>query len=67
LAPSNFHLFQILNELLGGRCFKSNEEEKDAVTEWLNVPVAEVYDKGIQKLVTRYDKCLNVGGDCVEK
>jgi hypothetical protein len=28
---------------------------------------AQVYDGGIQKLVKRYDKCLNVGGDYVEK
>jgi hypothetical protein len=40
---------------------------KDAVKEWLNGLAAEVYNEGIQKLVTRYDKCLNVGGDYVEK
>jgi hypothetical protein len=39
---------------------------KGAVKEWLN-GLVEVYDEGIQKLVTRYDKCLNVGGDYVEK
>jgi hypothetical protein len=55
-----------LKEFLGGICFKSNEEEKDAIKEWFNVLVAEVYDKGIHKLVTWCDKCLNVGGDCVE-
>jgi hypothetical protein len=46
---------------LGGRRFKSEEEAKDAVKEWLNGLAAEVYDKGIQKLDTRYDKCMNVG------
>jgi hypothetical protein len=35
--------------------------------ESLNGQAAEVYDEGIQKLVTRYDKCLNIGGDYVEK
>jgi hypothetical protein len=40
---------------------------KDAVKELLNGLAAEVYDEGIQKLVTRYDKCLNVRGYCVEK
>jgi hypothetical protein len=55
-----------LKEYLGGRCFKSNEEEKDAVKEWFNVLVAEVYDKCIHKLVTCCDKCLIVGGGCVE-
>jgi hypothetical protein len=56
-----------LKEFLGGRRFKSDEEVKDVVREWLNGLAAEVCDEGIQKLVTRYDKCLNVGGDCVEK
>jgi histone-lysine N-methyltransferase SETMAR len=67
LVPSNFHLFPKLKEFLGGRRFKSDEEVKDAVKEWLNGLAAEVYDQDIQKLVTRYDKCLNVGGDYVEK
>jgi hypothetical protein len=56
-----------LKEFLGGRRFKSDEEVKDAVKEWLNGLAAEVYEEDIQKLVTRYDKCLNVGGDCVEE
>jgi hypothetical protein len=28
---------------------------------------ASFYDAGIQKLVLHYDKCLNNGGNCVEK
>jgi len=56
----------MLKEFLGGRCFKSNEEEKDAIKEWFSVLVAEAYDKGIHKLIRCTDKCLNVCGDCVE-
>jgi histone-lysine N-methyltransferase SETMAR len=67
LAPSDFYLFPKLKEFLGCRRFKSDEEVKDAVKGWLSGLAAEVYDEGIQKLVTRYDKCLNVGGDYVEK
>jgi histone-lysine N-methyltransferase SETMAR len=67
LAPTDFHLFPKLKEFLGGRRFKSDEEVKDAVKEWLNGLAAEIYDECIQKLVTHYDKCLNVGGDYVEK
>jgi histone-lysine N-methyltransferase SETMAR len=66
LAPSDFHLFPKLKEFLGGRSFKSDETVKDAVKAWLNGLAAEVYDEGIQKLVTRSDMCLNVGGDYVE-
>ncbi|GBM54617.1 hypothetical protein AVEN_227791-1 [Araneus ventricosus] len=39
----------------------------NAVTTWLNELAAEEYDMGILKLVNRCDKCLNVGGDYVEK
>jgi histone-lysine N-methyltransferase SETMAR len=67
LAPNDFHLIPKLNEFLGGRRFKSDEEVKDAVKECLNGLAAVVYDEGIQKLGTRYDKCLSVGGDYLEK
>jgi histone-lysine N-methyltransferase SETMAR len=64
LAPSDFHSFPTLKEFLGGKC---DEEEQDAIKEWLNGLAAEVYDEGIQKLVTRYDKRLNGSGNYVEK
>jgi histone-lysine N-methyltransferase SETMAR len=67
LAPSDFHLFPKLEEFLGGRRFKSDVEVKDAAKELLNGLSAVIYDEGIQKLVTHYDKCLNVGGDYAEK
>jgi hypothetical protein len=40
---------------------------KDDVKQWLNGLKAGVYDEGVDKVVTRYEKCLNVGGDCVIK
>ncbi|GBM09689.1 hypothetical protein AVEN_153991-1, partial [Araneus ventricosus] len=49
-----------------GKRFGSDELE-NAVATWLNELVAEEYDMSILKLVDRYDKCLNVGGDYVEK
>jgi histone-lysine N-methyltransferase SETMAR len=53
LAPSDFHLFPTLKELLGGRRFISEEEVKDAVKQWLSGLAAEIYDEGLQKLFTR--------------
>jgi hypothetical protein len=67
LAPSDFHLFPKLNEFLGGRRFKSDEEVKDAVKEWLNGLAAEVYEEGIVRLLSRLDKCLSLYGDYVGK
>ncbi|GBN43021.1 hypothetical protein AVEN_14035-1 [Araneus ventricosus] len=67
LDPSDFHLFLKLKEFLGGKRFGSDEELENAVTTWLNELVAEEYNMGILKIVNRYGKCLNVGGDYVEK
>ena len=35
--------------------------------QWLTSQAATFYQDGIQKLVPRYDKCLNNGGEYVEK
>ena len=62
-----FNLFPTLKEFLGGKRFKSVEEMKDDVKGWFNRLAEEVCDEGIQDLATSCDKCLNAGGDCVEK
>jgi len=59
--------FPHVEEFLGGQRFASDEELQEVVTTILNGLAAEEYDQGITKLVPRYDKCLNVGGDYVEK
>ncbi|GFX02249.1 mariner Mos1 transposase [Trichonephila clavipes] len=66
LAPSDFHLFRYLKEFLGGKRFDTADEVKE-VQDWLSSQAADVYDLGIQKLVERYDKCLNKYGKYVEK
>jgi len=40
---------------------------KDAVQKLLTSQAAAFYEEGIQKLVPRYDKCLNNCGEYVEK
>jgi hypothetical protein len=40
---------------------------KEAVNTWFASQVVSFYDAGIQKLVARYDKCLNSGGKYVKK
>ncbi|GBL64028.1 hypothetical protein AVEN_103580-1, partial [Araneus ventricosus] len=67
LAPSDFHLFLKLKESMGGKCFGRDEELENSVTTWLNEHDAEEYGIGILKLLDRYEKCFNVGGDYVEK
>jgi len=67
LAPSDFHLFPHLKSFLAGRQFHDDNEVKEAITMCFASQVASFYDEGIQKLVQRYDKCLNNGGNYVEK
>jgi hypothetical protein len=58
-------LFLHLKSLLGGRRFY--DEVKEAVTMCFASQVASFYDEWIQKLVKRYDKCPNNGGNYFEK
>ena len=52
---------------MGGQNFKEDDEVKKAVSAWLQSQASSFYDEGIQKLVSRYDECLNNGGNYVEK
>ena len=67
LAPSDFHLFPELKKWLGGRRFGTNEELQDTVKAYFRSLAATFYEEGIEKLVHRYEKCLNLCGDYVEK
>ena len=67
LAPSDYHLFTKMKVWLGTQRFHTNEELMDGVNNWLHNLAAPFFDEGLQKLVSRYDKCLNVDGNYVEK
>jgi hypothetical protein len=45
----------------------TTNEVKEAIKTWFASQAASFYDTGIQKPVPRYDKCLNNGGNYVEK
>ena len=47
--------------------FHTNKELMGGVSNWLHNLAAPFFDKGLQKLVSQYDKCLNVDGNYVEK
>lgn len=67
-------LFLHLKRFLDGQSLESDQETKDAVQEWLNGLAVNFFDKGIQKLMSRYDKSsmniatgLNKYSDYIEK
>jgi hypothetical protein len=65
-TPSDYHMFTYLKNWLRSQLFNDNDELTEGVKMWLSSQVAEFFDTGIQNL-HRYDKCLNSGGDYVEK
>jgi hypothetical protein len=62
----DFHLFGKLKDLSGKR-FASDQEVENETRNWLTNLDANFYAKGILKLVSCWDKCLNLFGDYVEK
>ena len=67
LAPSDYHLFGPMKKMLGGQKFASDAEVQSVVCQWLGQQPASFFASGIQKLVDRWDKCLNKLGQYVEK
>ncbi|GBN39385.1 hypothetical protein AVEN_99622-1 [Araneus ventricosus] len=61
------HLFLNLKHDFGGRSFDSDDDAKNGVQQWLSSLAASYFEEGIDKLVSCYDKCLNNGGNYVEK
>jgi hypothetical protein len=66
LAPSDYHLFTYLKNWLRSQLFNNNEEFMEGVKTWLSSQAVDLFDIGIQKLISRY-KCLHSGGDYFEK
>jgi len=67
LAPSDYHLFGPMKKMLGAQKFASDTEVQSVVCQWLGQQPASFFASGIQKLVDRWDKCLNKLGGYVEK
>ncbi|CAN8024456.1 unnamed protein product [Ixodes persulcatus] len=56
-----------LNSFTRGRTFESDDEVKSVVSDWLRHQSKDFYAEGIRKLVHRWEKCVTVLGDYVEK
>ncbi|GBN41753.1 hypothetical protein AVEN_129758-1 [Araneus ventricosus] len=60
-------LFPALKSALLERHFRSNEEVQEAVRNFLRLLGTDLYQDGFLNLISRYDKCNNVGGEYVGK
>ena len=66
LAPSDFQVFGLLKEAMGGS-FRSNEEVQQAVHEWLRSQPKDFFSRGIHALPKHWNTCMVCNGDYVEK
>ena len=67
LAPSDFFLFPDLKTALGGQRFSSNEEAITFVNNYFAEKNAEYYSDGLKRWEHRWEKCVELQGDYVEK
>ncbi|GBN01047.1 hypothetical protein AVEN_261627-1 [Araneus ventricosus] len=67
LATNDFHLFPELKNWLGGKKFQTTKELQRNVKARLTSLVESFFEEEIGNLVHRYNKCLNLHGDYVEK
>lgn len=67
LAPSDFYLFGKLKDKLRGTHFTDDDELKTAVTHFFEHQNEDFYKTGILGLKYRWQKCVNLRGDYVEK
>lgn len=67
LAPSDYFLFKNLKKELKGKRFHTDDDVKAAVLDYFRDKEESWFFDGIAALKERYEKCVRVGGDYVEK
>ena len=67
LAPSDFHLFGPLKRHLSGLRFDTDEDLITDVKGWLRSLDAKFFNDGMFALLHRWQKCIDLNGDYVEK
>jgi hypothetical protein len=66
LSPSDFHFLGPLKEM-GGSKFQGNDDVAEFVHEWLCGQPQTLYKSGIMKIPQRWQKCIALEGEYVEK
>jgi hypothetical protein len=60
-------MFGPMKEALRGRRSSSDEEVNGTVQNWLKTEPKTLFSYGIKKLMKRWNRCVEVEGDYVEK
>ncbi|GFN80857.1 histone-lysine N-methyltransferase SETMAR [Plakobranchus ocellatus] len=67
LAPSDFHLFGPLKRHLGGMAFETEDDLISELRNWFDNLDVDFFRVGINSLLSRWQKCIDLNGDYVEK
>ncbi|CAF4935522.1 unnamed protein product [Pieris macdunnoughi] len=67
LAPSDFYLFPNLKKDLRGRKFSDDNEVKEAILAHFEGKDKKYFYDGLEKLIHRSNKCIQLKGDYIEK
>jgi histone-lysine N-methyltransferase SETMAR len=67
VAPRDFHTFGPMKETLRGGRFSSDEDVIGAAQNWLKMQPKNFLSDGIKQFVKRWNRCIEVEGDYVEK
>lgn len=67
LAPCDFFLFPNLKKSMAGKRYRSNEEVIAATEAYFEELPKTYYTEGLKKLEYRWEKCVDLQGDYIEK
>ncbi|GFN95383.1 histone-lysine N-methyltransferase SETMAR [Plakobranchus ocellatus] len=67
LAPSDFYLFGPLKRHLEGMAFETEDDLISELRSWFDNLDVDFFRVGINSLLSRWQKCIDLHGDYVEK
>ncbi|KAJ4450260.1 hypothetical protein ANN_01680 [Periplaneta americana] len=67
MTPSDFFLFPRMKKSLRGRHFQNDNEVIFEVERFLNSQNADFYNQGLHQVIHRWEKCVALKGEYVEK
>ncbi|KAM5284016.1 protein AF-10 isoform 11-T17 [Hipposideros larvatus] len=62
LSPTNYHFFKHLDNFLQGKHFHKQQDAENAFQEFIESQSTEFYTTGINKLISRWQKCIDCNG-----
>lgn len=62
LSPTDYHLFKHLDNFLRDKCFKNQDDAKNAFNAFVTSRQPDFYSSGINKLISRWQKCVDCNG-----